>query len=175
MGTGRPSAKLLSLFAPVSMTVAAGSVDTDADAAHRRDVCHFSDDRLSAAQKLDFVHTLLHRNMAEVRMFLDHLEKYSPALVDTTRAQAQAAQALDRIATDKGARDRYFTFMRAEEEEVLPLARKYLTPDDWKQIDEAFAGNTDPLLGAKASNEYDALFRRIVHLAPPPIGVGPEN
>mgnify|MGYP003907810039 FL=1 len=69
----------------------------------------------------------------------------------------------------------HWQHMRAEEEEVLPLARKYLTPDDWKQIDEAFAGNTDPLLGAKASNEYDALFRRIVHLAPPPIGVGPEN
>jgi len=69
----------------------------------------------------------------------------------------------------------HWQHMRAEEEEVLPLARKYLTPDDWKQIDEAFAGNTDPLLGAKASSEYDALFRRIVHLAPPPIGVGPEN
>jgi len=135
MGTGRPSAKLLSLFAPVSMTVAAGSVDTGADAAHRRDVCHFSDDRLSAAQKLDFVHTLLHRNMAEVRMFLDHLEKYSPALVDTTRAQAQAAQALDRIATDKGARDRYFTFMRDTDQasvraRMIGLAERlgWLTP-----------------------------------------------
>ena len=71
------------------------------DAAHRRDVCHFADDRLSPAQKLDFVHKLLRRDMAEVRMFLDHLEKYSPALVETTRAEAPASQALDRIASDK--------------------------------------------------------------------------
>jgi hypothetical protein len=112
VATGRPSAKLLSLFAPVSMTVAAGSVDSDANAGHRRDVCHFSDDRLSAGQKLDFVHTLLGRDMAEVRMFLDHLEKYTPALVETTHAQTQAAQALDRIATDRSARDRYLAFMR---------------------------------------------------------------
>ena len=112
IATGQPSARLLALFAPVSMTVASGLADSDPDAAHRRDVCHFSDDRLSPAQKLDFVHTLLQRDMAEVRMFLDHLEKYSPALVETTRAEAPASQALDRISTDKPARDRYFAFMR---------------------------------------------------------------
>jgi hemerythrin-like domain-containing protein len=67
----------------------------------------------------------------------------------------------------------HWTHMRAEEDEVLPLARRYLTHADWNEIDQAFAGNTDPLLGAKVGSEYDALFRRIVHLAPPPIGVGP--
>jgi len=82
IATGRASAKLLALFAPVSMTVAAGSSERDPQAGYRRDVCHFSDDRLSAAQKLDFVHALLQRDMAEVRMFLEHLEKYSPALTE---------------------------------------------------------------------------------------------
>ena len=69
----------------------------------------------------------------------------------------------------------HWQHMRTEEDEVLPLARRYLTADDWVSVDQAFAGNTDPLLGAKAGTEYDALFRRIVHLAPPPIGVGPQN
>ena len=80
IASGRPSAKLLSLFAPVSMTVAAGSSDADAQAGYRRDVCHFADDRLSPEQKLGFVHELLGRDMAEVRMFLEHLEKYSSTL-----------------------------------------------------------------------------------------------
>jgi hypothetical protein len=31
------------------------------------------------------------------------------------------------------------------------------------------------MVGAKAGEEYDALFRRIANLAPPPIGVGPER
>jgi hemerythrin-like domain-containing protein len=69
----------------------------------------------------------------------------------------------------------HWQHMRAEEEEVLPLAKQFLLPEDWKAIDEAFAGNTDPLLGAKAGSEYDVLFRRIVNLAPPPIGVGPAQ
>lgn len=63
--------------------------------------------------------------------------------------------------------------MRTEEDRVLPLARTHLTADDWRVIDEAFGKNGDPLVGAQAGTEYDALFRRIVSLAPPPIGVGP--
>ena len=56
------------------MTAAVGLRDSDPDADVRRDVCQFSDDRLSVAQKLDFVHRLMHREMAEVRMFLDRVE-----------------------------------------------------------------------------------------------------
>ena len=66
--------------APSSMTVTAGMNDTDPHAGFRRDVCHFSDDRPSDAQKLGFVHELLGREMAEVRMFLDHIEKYPSSL-----------------------------------------------------------------------------------------------
>lgn len=62
--------------------------------------------------------------------------------------------------------------MRSEEEELLPLARAHLDADDWKAIDAGFAAVTDPLQGARG-DDYDVLFRRIVTLAPPPIGVGP--
>src|SRR3982074_4413 len=68
VGGGRASAKMLGRFAANSMVVASGLSDSDPYAAHRRDVCQFSDDRLSPAQKLDFVHQLLGREMAEVRM-----------------------------------------------------------------------------------------------------------
>ena len=67
----------------------------------------------------------------------------------------------------------HWNHMRVEEQEILPLARKHLTADDWAVIDAAFLGHTDPMLGADARSEYQSLFRRIVNLAPPPIGVGP--
>jgi hemerythrin-like domain-containing protein len=66
----------------------------------------------------------------------------------------------------------HYAHMRTEEDEMLPLAIAHLTPGDWKQIDAAFAGHTDPLFGADASAHYANLFRQIVRLAPPPIGVG---
>ena len=69
----------------------------------------------------------------------------------------------------------HWEHMRAEEDEVLPLARQYLSEADWDEIDTAFAAHGDPLVGASAGDQYDALFRRIVHMAPPPIGVGPER
>ena len=65
----------------------------------------------------------------------------------------------------------HWKHMRAEEDELLPLARAHLTQDDWRAVDAGFAGAPDPLHGAGVA-EYDALFRRIVTLAPPPIGAG---
>lgn len=73
----------------------------------------------------------------------------------------------------------YATFqwkhMGTEEKEVLPLAEKHLTAPDWKVIDAAFLGHTDPMLGASAGIEYKALFDRIFKLAPPPIGMRPTR
>ena len=69
----------------------------------------------------------------------------------------------------------HWDHMRVEETELLPLAEKYLTAADWLEIDTAFLGHTDPLLGAEVGARYDTLFSRIVNLAPPPIGLGPET
>ncbi len=63
--------------------------------------------------------------------------------------------------------------MRLEEEQILPLAEKHLTASDWQLVDNAFLGHTDPLLGATEGSKYRSLFRRIVDLAPPPVGIGP--
>lgn len=65
--------------------------------------------------------------------------------------------------------------MRCEELEVFPLAQQYLLPEDWTEIDAAFGANEDPLVGVGAQDNFDDLFRRIVNLAPPPLGVGPAE
>jgi hemerythrin-like domain-containing protein len=69
----------------------------------------------------------------------------------------------------------HWNHMRSEETEVLPLAEKYLTTNDWEAIDAAFLGHADPLLGSDAGAGYQALFTRICNLAPPPIGVRPAG
>jgi hemerythrin-like domain-containing protein len=73
--------------------------------------------------------------------------------------------------------DAYVAFegehMRREERELLPLAEAHLTTDDWIMVDSAFQGATDPLLGVQPGEQWKQLFRRIVTLAPAPIGVGP--
>lgn len=68
----------------------------------------------------------------------------------------------------------HWQHMRTEEDQVLPLAQEHLSANDWAAVDTAFLEHVDPMLGAEAGDEYEALFRRIVNLAPPPIGVGPE-
>lgn len=65
--------------------------------------------------------------------------------------------------------------MRCEETEVFPLAQQYLTAADWAEIDEAFGANEDPLHEVSTQYNFEDLFRRIVNLAPPPIGVGPPG
>jgi hemerythrin-like domain-containing protein len=67
----------------------------------------------------------------------------------------------------------HWEHMRLEENELLPLATRHLTDADWDAVDAAFLGHTNPLLGAKQGNEHRDLFRRIVNLAPQPIGVAP--
>jgi hemerythrin-like domain-containing protein len=69
----------------------------------------------------------------------------------------------------------HWEHMRAEEDEVLPLAEKHLTAADWVAVDTAFLGHVDPMLGAETGAEYEALFTRIVNLAPSPIGLGPAR
>lgn len=65
--------------------------------------------------------------------------------------------------------------MAIEEKVLMPLARKYLTADDWAEIAKAFGENGDPRFGSKPDHEFRDLFSRIVNLAPPPIGVGPDR
>lgn len=67
----------------------------------------------------------------------------------------------------------YLTHMATEETHILPAAEKVLDEEDWRQLDEAFAANRDPLTGHPASDLYKPLFSRIVHSVPAPWGLGP--
>ena len=68
--------------------------------------------------------------------------------------------------------DFYLGHMAMEEREILPLAEKMLTAQDWADLDEAFSQNRDPLAGHQPEADYEALFTRIVGLLPAPLGLG---
>ena len=62
--------------------------------------------------------------------------------------------------------------MAMEEKEILPLAERVLTKQDWADLDEAFSTNRDPLTGHEPEEDYRLLFTRIVNAVPAPIGLG---
>ena len=68
--------------------------------------------------------------------------------------------------------DFYFSHMGLEEREILPLAERVLTREDWAELDEAFEANRDPLTGHAPEPDYQALFTQIVGVVPAPIGLG---
>ena len=69
--------------------------------------------------------------------------------------------------------DFYLAHMALEEREILPLAERVLTEQDWADLDDAFRENRDPLTGHEPEPDYRALFTRIVGIVPAPIGLGP--
>jgi hypothetical protein len=96
-----------------------GSTDADRDAGVRRDVCEFFDNRLSPAHRAKFVHEVLSRDMAEVRLFLDRLEHYVASLDERTRQLPDVAPVLDEIAQDQTARSRYLEFARGDDRSAV--------------------------------------------------------
>lgn len=68
----------------------------------------------------------------------------------------------------------HWEHMRREEDLVLPRAAATFLEQDWAAMDAAFSAHADPIAGLDARREMRELFRRIVSLAPPPLGVGPS-
>jgi hemerythrin-like domain-containing protein len=58
----------------------------------------------------------------------------------------------------------YGKHRRLEEEVILPAAQRYLTSEDWAEVDAAFAGNRDPFEGAKLEEDLDRLFTSILNI-----------
>ena len=65
----------------------------------------------------------------------------------------------------------HWDHMRLEEDELIPLAERNFTPADWKVVDEGFAANANPIAQLK-EHDFEALFTRLVNLAPAPVGLG---
>ena len=68
----------------------------------------------------------------------------------------------------------YLEHMKREEDEIFPLALELLGPKDWEVIDRAFEENRDPLASIHELRELKEIMERIVKLAPPPVGTGPD-
>jgi hemerythrin-like domain-containing protein len=66
----------------------------------------------------------------------------------------------------------YLEHMRIEDTQLLPVAVRLLSAQDWSDIDAVFETARDPLAGGVREPEYGELFTRIVLKAPAPIGVG---
>jgi len=59
-----------------------------------------------------------------------------------------------------------------EEKEILPVAEKTLSEQDWSKIDAAFLDHQDPMFGDKPTAEFSELYRQIVSIVPAPLGLG---
>ena len=94
-------------------------------------------------------HAMLRRDGMDLVRGLD-------AIVNGTIASRERIEATGRIYIK-----RFYGHMRTEEAEILPLADRILSADDWLVIDAATAHIEDPLFGDRTDERYAALRAQI--------------
>lgn len=140
-------------------------------------------DRFHHPKEDQYLFRLLRQRAPDALGLLDSLEAEHRKNIDLMNDMRRTLQRFEEAPDDSGclaalqARIRqyaefHWSHMRIEEEQVFPLAESRLTAADWQEIDDAFGNNEDPLVGIDARREYDDLLRRIVAIAPAPIGAG---
>jgi hypothetical protein len=134
VASGRVSPTLLKLFGPSSMIAVAGVTNADPHISFQRDVCGLADERPSEVQRLAFLHEVLQRDVSQVRMMLEPLERYVASISPAQRLMPDVVQALADIEHDEATRDRFLTFARDADQatvltRMMALARslKWLT------------------------------------------------
>lgn len=188
-GSGKVSARLVERFRAHSLVATRGVTAADPEASHRKDVCAFADDRLSLAEKLAFVHRLLDREIAEVRMFLERIEALVASIVDAERRSPAVAAELDAIARDQVARDRFLALARDADQPVTRARLLSLATDlGWlgaaeerdelarmiagrlaaSDLDEA---DVDLVCSLNRDGSLDAALARVERRAPAPDGI----
>ncbi len=117
-----------------------------------------------------FLFRALRRRRPEAAPLLEELESQhqeGAALIESLEEALRAfdtdyPEGLPRL---QEAAKRFIEFQRRhigqEEREVIPLAREALTREDWRDIDLAFAANSDPLFGENIATGFRALHDRI--------------
>ena len=137
-------------------------------------------ERLHHPKEEEFLFTPLVRRAPLARALVDALSREHE---EGARLIREVQRALLRFEIDwpqgapefsaavKAYADFHWDHMRKEEHELLPLAEKHFTPEDWQALEAAFAANHDPLAGASEDN-FEKLFSRIANLAPAPVGLG---
>ncbi|MFP5406137.1 MAG: ATP-binding cassette domain-containing protein, partial [Gammaproteobacteria bacterium] len=115
----------------------------------------------------------IERLEAEHRDGPEYLERLQGMARDYAQGRTENEQAFfDALA---GFAEHLRAHIRLEETTVMPAARRALTPEDWQVIDAAFLRDEDPLFGAHARRELEALKASIVALAPEPVGLGAQR
>ncbi len=93
-----------------------------------------------------------HRVLAvKAKRFVDELQEASEAQrarADVVRLGGEYVTTLQR-------------HMRFEEEEILPVAREYLTRADWNELASAVSGHTDPVFGGRVAEEFIVLYEAL--------------
>ncbi|WP_366945188.1 ATP-binding cassette domain-containing protein [Zoogloea sp.] len=140
---------------------------------HFMDGCHHrkEDEHLFRLLRLrsDSATPLLDRLQAEHRNAPHNLAALRQQLADTAAGRSTVGgltEALRLYLNDQKAH------IRAEEQDIYPLAREVLTPADWAEIDAAFLDNDDPIFGSAARAEFRELFHKVASLAPVSVGLG---
>ncbi|PWC39440.1 hemerythrin domain-containing protein [Azospirillum sp. TSO35-2] len=141
-------------------------------------------DRWHHPKEDKFLFAAVRRRSAEADALIGKLEREHALgypMIETLKRQLVCYEA-----GDPGAREAFFataesyaTFeyahLQTEEEQLLPLAERLLTAEDWAAIDAAFQENDNPLFGIKPKDEAERLYQRILALAPAPIGYAPAG
>lgn len=137
-------------------------------------------DRFHHPKEDDYLFAKLRVRAPEVGEIIDALQEQHHDGLDRTLALGNALEAY-RNDPEAGFPQfqktslEYIDFQRRhiakEEREIMPAARKALTPEDRHAIDEAFANNEDPIFGSAPKSEFDGLFSKIVATAPEPWGL----
>ncbi len=134
--SGRPNRGLLGAFAAHSMTVVSGVTPSDPRAAYRAQVCRFVDERQPPAERLRFIHQVVDRDAADARMFFERIETFLASLDEGDKRDPAFVAALDEIASDVAARERFLALARDARQppiraRMLDVAQtlRWLTPD----------------------------------------------
>jgi len=138
-------------------------------------------ERLHHAKETNVLFPRLRERAPQSASVLDHLDAQHARGEQAIRELEHLLLGYEQLGAPRrqaflDALDRYVHFynehIALEDSEVIPLALRSLTEEDWSEVTRAFAENRDPLTGHKPSEEYAALFDRIVAMAPAPIGLG---
>ena len=116
--------------------------------------------------RLDHDHAGSERAVRELEHQLLGLEMMGDA-VDATSRRVRFEDAMHAYIAS------YMEHIRTEEQLILPLAERVLTPADWATLDAAFMENRDPLTHREPDDAYRPLFMRILMTLPAPLGLGP--
>ena len=171
IGQGRTSSRLLAQFSSFAMTVTQGMSEQDPQAAVRRDVCQFADDRPSDATKLGFVHQVLQRPVSQTRVHLDRIQRFTQSLDEPAARAPDVARALASITDDGATRERFLEFARDADDpavraRLLTLARDLgwlSTEARWGELaqmlgqlqDRSALGMTEVDLACLLNQEHD--------------------